>query len=174
MKNALKTVIKITAAVAALFGALIITGIAFLYGLSVTDDGTPSEPTYAEIIFDSLPEEKKVKSKSSGFGQGFEGMEILYYDDISDYFTSEKNRYFFRVNGKTAEQLKEFIKSFEEGALFKFNFDYNCIDASDWAAFINPEWKSEDDVGGPYIHTSRSYVFFDSQTNTLYYFFQEL
>lgn len=174
MKNVLKTVLKITAAIAALFGALIIIGIAILFGLSMAEDDTPSEPTYADIIFDSLPEEKKIKTKCSGFGQGFEELAVLYYDDISEYFTSEKNQYFFRVNGKTAAQLEEFIKSFEEGALFKLKFDYNCIDNSDWVAFINPEWKTEDEVGEDYIHTSRSYVFFDSQTNTVYYFFQEL
>ena len=174
MKNVLKTILKIAAAIVSLFGALIIIGIAFLFGMPMTEDDTPSEPTYGEIIFDSLPEEKKIKGKCGGFGQGFEELDILYYDDISDYFTSEKNQYFFRVNGKTTAQLKEFIENFEEGALFKFKFDYNCIDTSDWVAFINPEWKSEDEVGEDYVRTSRSYVFFDSQTNTMYYFFQEL
>lgn len=174
---------KISVAIVSVFGilfnsliAIIFLGVGFFYVLMLCDnpEDSYSEPTYVDFLFDSLPKEKKIKSKCGGFGQGFEELDVLYYDDISDYFTSEKNQYFFRVNGKTAAQLKVFIKNFEEGALFKFKFDYNCIDTSDWVAFINPEWKSEDQVGDDYIHTSRSYVFFDSQSNTMYYFFQEL
>ena len=173
MKKIIKLLLKIFITVSAAAAAVIIIGIAVLYLTDCSND-TPSEPTYVDCIFDSLPEEKDIKSKSSGLWQGYEELNILYYDDISDYFVSERNQYFFKVNERTAAYLTDFIKSFEDGALFKFKFDYSCIDSNDWVAFVNPRWTSESEVGQNYALTSRQFLFFDSQTSRIYYFFQEL
>ncbi len=130
--------------------------------------------TYEDEVLSSLGEYKDHVFYSEGAFQDFTDYGKYYYDSVD--FSG--NEYFSKIQPNDLEDLNEhlddferWIETFREGdasreIVVNYDFDRSIIDSEDYF-YLESE---EDMFDGVLFLVNYDLYFFDSQTNTLYFF----
>lgn len=130
---------------------------------------------YEDAVLDSLGAYKSYEFYTEGVFQDYTDYAKYYFESVD--FTD--NEYFYEVEPSDLDVLNEHLDNFESWIetfrnsdptmeiVVNYDFDRSLIDNEDY-------WHIDSEIyirdGGDRVHTNYDIYFFDIQTNTLYYF----
>ena len=138
--------------------------------LDSTLDSIWDVQTVQETVSESLGQYTKHEMWTHGGFQDYTDYGIYYYSSVK----LEDNQYFKRITDSDIETINGFIDNFEtwvdtfkennpdDELVLNYNFERSIIDGSDYV-YINPK---DSDIE----YANYDLFIFDYQTNTLYYF----
>lgn len=127
-------------------------------------------------ILNSLGEYKRHEFYTEGAFQDYTDYAKYYYDSVD--FTD--NEYFAKIQDSDMDNLNNHLDDFEawietyrkgdpsREIVVNYDFDRSLIDNDDYL-YVETEWFDSSDDGNA-VFASYDVYFFDVQTNTLYYF----
>ena len=130
---------------------------------------------YEDAVLDSLGAYKSYEFYTEGVFQDYTDYAKYYFESVD--FTD--NEYFYEVEPSDLDVLNEHLDNFESWIetyrkrdptleiVVNYDFDRSLIDNEDYW-HIDSEIYIQD--GGDRVHENYDIYFFDIQTNTLYYF----
>ena len=150
---------------------IVVVLVCVIFLLSITSCAAPEDKVIA-----SLGEYEKMEFFTSGGFQDYTDYAKYYYDSVD--FTD--NEYFAKIQDSDMDNLNNHLDDFEawietyrngdpsREIVVNYDFDRSLIDNDDYL-YVETEWFDSSDDGNA-VFASYDVYFFDVQTNTLYYF----